>query len=284
VWGFDPNLYLALFHFGRQNRLSMIALNVDRALISRVGREGWATIPAGQRGGLSDPAPATDAYLRYLAGVFAEKLRFGVPGGPQEDRAHPNQPDLALVMARDDFKRFVGAQLTWDRAMAEAEARRKRPQSLVIGVVGQGHAQFGHGVPHQLSDLGIADVAVLLPVDSATACQGLPTGVAEAVFVVEPSEHLEQAPPKPRLGVGIQRTDDGVQVTRVLAGSVAEAGDIAAGDIVVSATGMPVEKVSQLIAIIGRQAPGTWLPMTIRRNGEDLEVVAKFPTKFERPK
>ena len=59
-------------------------------------------------------------------------------------------------------------------------------------------------------------------------------------------------------------------------------------DIVVSAAGRPIEKVSQLIAIVRRQAAGTWLPLTIRRDGKDLEVVAKFPPEFptalERPK
>ena len=67
---------------------------------------------------------------------------------------------------------------------------------------------------------------------------------------------------------------------RVIKGSVAEASGLAASDIVVSAAGRPVEKVSQLIAIIGRQAPGTWLPLTIKRDGKDLEVLAKFPPNF----
>ena len=66
VWGFDPDLYLPLFHFVRQNSLSMVGLNVERALISRVGREGWAAIPKNRRGGLSDPAAASDGYLNYL--------------------------------------------------------------------------------------------------------------------------------------------------------------------------------------------------------------------------
>ena len=286
VWGFDPNLYLPLFHFVRQNRLSMIAINIDRALVARVMREGWAAVPADQRGGLSDPASAVGDYLNYLAGVIVAKQRLGAANRPRKEGTRPIEPDLASVMESDEFKRFVAAQLTWDRAMAEAlvEARRKRPGSLVVGVLGQGHAQFGHGVPHQLADLGIADAAVVLPVDSATACKGLPANIADAVFVVAPSERVEPAPPKPRLGVRIQRTDDGVRIVQVMEGSVAEASNLAAGDIVVSAAGRPIEKVSQVIAIVGRQAPGTWLPFTIRRDGKDLKVVAKFPAEFERPK
>ena len=221
VWGFNPDLYLPLFHFVRQNRLAMIALNIDRAMIARVGREGWAAIPADRRGGLSDPAPASDAYLSYLASVFVENHRQGGAGVPRKDRARPNDADPASVMQDDDFKRFVAAQLTWDRAMAEAlaEARRKRPASLIIGVLGQGHAEFGHGVPHQLTDLGVADVAIVLPVEPATACKGLPATIADAVFVVAPPHRVEQAPPKPRLGVMIESTDNGVRIMRVVKGS-----------------------------------------------------------------
>jgi len=32
---------MPLFQIARQNRLTMITLNIDRALIARVGREGW---------------------------------------------------------------------------------------------------------------------------------------------------------------------------------------------------------------------------------------------------
>jgi uncharacterized iron-regulated protein len=279
VWGFDPELYMPLFHFVRQNRLAMIALNVDRALITRVGQEGWAAIPTDRRSGLSDPAKASDPYRRYLAEVFANSHR----------RARADT-DLASVMKDGDFKRFVAAQLTWDRAMAEAlaEARRKQPAFLVVGVMGQGHARSGHGVPHQLTDLGVADTAVLLPVESADACKELPATIADAVFVVEPPQRIEQAPAKPRFGVMIEKTDKGVRVMQVVKGSVAEASDLVASDIVVSAAGRQIEKVSQLIAIIRRQAPGTWLPLTIRRAGRVFEVVAKFPpnspTEHVRPK
>lgn len=287
VWSFDPDLYLPLFHFARQNRLSMVALNVERTLVARVGREGWAAIPIDQRVGLSDPAAASDAYLSYLAEVFVEKQYRRATDEPQEAEAHPNDAaDPAPVVETDEFKRFTAAQLTWDRAMAEAlaAARWKRPESLVVGVVGRGHAQFGHGVPHQLADLGVADTAVVFPVDMAAACKGLPGGIADAVFVVAPPERIAEAPSKPKLGVMIQRTDDGVRIMQVVEASIAETSALAAGDILVSAAGRPIEDVAQLIAIIGRQAPGTWLPLTIRRQGRDLEVVAKFPTEFAEPK
>jgi uncharacterized iron-regulated protein len=275
VWGFDPDLYLPLFHFARQNRLAMLGLNVDRALISRVGRQGWDAIPANERSGLTDPAAASDGYLNYLTSVFSNNH------GQSGESA--NKPDLAKIKKNEGFKRFVAAQQTWDRAMAEAiaKAHRKRPQSLIIGVMGDGHARFGYGVPHQLSDLGIANTAVLLAMEPETACNNLPTKIADAVFVVAKPQPSKRAAPKPRLGVNLRKTDKGIQITRVAKGSVAAASALATNDIVVSAAGHSVKSISQFIAIVQRQAPGTWLPLMIRRNGKKLELVAKFPPRLQ---
>ncbi|MDH3230967.1 MAG: ChaN family lipoprotein [Alphaproteobacteria bacterium] len=313
VWGFDPALYLPLFHFARQNRVPMIALNVERELVSRVRREGWAAIPAGEREGLSNPAPASTAYRESLVEIYLFEQSHAPAGAAPDDphapaeevddphapaeegddphaaeseaEAPPDEPDVASVMDSEEFARFVEAQLTWDRAMAEAlaAARRRQPVALVVGIIGRGHIEHRYGIPHQLADLGIPDAAVLLPVDREAVCDGPAADLADAVFVIEPTGRLVATAPKARLGVLVATTDDGVRVANVMEGSVAEATAIEVDDIVVSAAGAPVAKVGELVEIVQRQAPGTWLPLVIRRDGEEIEVVAKFPTSFETP-
>ena len=290
VWGYGLQFYLPLFHFVRQNRLPMIALNVDRELVSRVGQEGWSAIPEDAREGISDPAPASDAYRQSLAKVYAAKQKQGVKDpspdgggdGSQEDEAD-EAADLAGILESEDFARFVEAQLTWDRAMAEAlfKASRENPEALVVGVLGRGHVEHGYGVPHQLADLGEDSVAILLPVETGSACEALEPHVADAVFVVAPSEDEQAGPAKPRLGIMIEQAEEGVRVLDVMEGSVAEATGLAAGDIIVSAATFPIGRVSDLIEIVQRQAPGTWLPLEIKRDGEARRLVAEFPSRFE---
>lgn len=175
TWGFDPQLYLPIFEFARRQELPMRALNVERTLIRRVAREGLSAVPVDEREGIGDPAPALPAYRRWLAEIFAHKR---APHGDQAAAA----PDPA-------FERFVAAQLTWDRAMAEAlAAAYAQPGApLVVGIAGIGHLQNGWGIPHQLRDLGIVDAAVLLPVAAGTACAELPAGLADAVFLLAPA-------------------------------------------------------------------------------------------------
>lgn len=278
VWGFDPGLYLPLFHFVRQQRLPMVALNVERALVARVGDEGWAAVPEAEREGLTDPAPASEAYRRSLAEVYREKHRRRAAA---ESRSQ-EPPTLEEILESEDFQRFVEAQLTWDRGMAEAlaEAKRSRPEALVVGIVGRGHAERGHGIPHQLAALGLTEVAVALPLAPEALCDGEQSDLADAVFLVDPTMQRPPEAPRPRLGVMIGPGDGGVVVSEVIAGSVAEAAGLAAGDLIVEAAGFAVALVEDLIEIVRRQAPGTWLPLGVERDGESLEIVARFPQRF----
>ncbi len=276
VWGYDPGFYLPLLHFARLNRLPTIALNVDRELISRVGEQGWDEIDPAEREGVSDPAPASEAYRRSLAELYAYKATLGQGG----DGIHA-EPDLDKVLASDDFNRFVEAQLTWDRAMAEAlaAAHRRDPSALVVGIVGRGHLEYGFGIPHQLADMGIDDVDVLLPLDADVNCHPLPPNLATAVFVVDVEE--QAAPPRPRLGVMIESGGDGVRVMQVVENSVAEKSGLRDGDLIVSAAGFATRTTTDLIEVIQRQAPGTWLPLELKRGDETLELIARFPQQFE---
>lgn len=289
VWGYDPELYMPLFNFVRQNRLPMIALNVDRKLISRVGRDGWSAIPEVAREGTSDPAPASDAYRRALAEVYAAKQKRGAKDPPPRrpgDRSRAEDAhetgDLSAILESESFARFVEAQLTWDRAMAEAlfRASREKPEALIVGILGRGHIEHGYGVPHQLADLGEDSVAILLPVETGSACEALEPDVADAVFILAPGEDEQTQTVKPRLGVMIEPAEDGVRVLDVIEGSVAEATGLLPGDIIASAATFPIDGVEAFIEIVQRQAPGTWLPLELKRDGETLRFVAEFPARF----
>ncbi len=277
VWGFDPEFYLPLLHFARLNRLPTIALNVDRELVSKVGKQGWQALSEEQRMGLGDPAPASDDYRASLARVFAFKQSFN-----REDESEAVAPDLDELIGSDELANFVDAQLTWDRAMAEAlaGAHRRDPSALVVGIVGRGHLEYGFGIPHQLLDLGIEDVDVLLPFDASESCDPLPADLATAVFVVD-SEAGQPLPSRPRLGIIIEASDDGVRVMQVVADSVADRSGIVKGDLIRSAAGFETTTNAALIEVIQRQAPGTWLPLKITRGQKTLELVARFPKSFE---
>jgi uncharacterized iron-regulated protein len=285
VWGYDPALYMPLFQFARLNRIPMVPLNVEHTLVAKVGKEGWQAVPVSEREGLSDPAPASAGYQRDLARVYLMKK--SLPPGtdplsvPQDARLpEPDDAALADTLAQPEFKHFVEAQLTWDRAMAEAlaGARHKFADATIVGILGSGHVEDGNGVPHQLKDLGIEEVSSLIPVAVDEACKLVGTAYADAIFTLPQSE---AAPPsdRPRLGVVLVPGDGAPSINRVVNDSVAATAGLKAGDLVVRAAGLEMRNPDDLVDTIAQQAPGTWLPLSIKRDGQEVDLIAKFPPR-----
>lgn len=269
IWNLPPELYLPLFNFARLNRIPIFALNVERALTEAIRREGWDAVPVQQKEGLSRPAAVARAYEDYLFEVF---------------RQHPADAKDKRTPARGDpaFRRFVESQTTWDRAMAEALASRAKtgnePRPLVVGIMGSGHMRERHGVPHQLRDLGVTEVATLLPLAADTPCSEIKPALADAVFALP--ARMQDKPLPPRLGVRLEMRDKAVAVVEVTAGSLAEHSGIKAGDVVTSVAGAPAATIARVIGAIREQPPGTWLPIQIRRGESTLDLVIKFPPKI----
>ncbi len=286
LWGYDAGLYLPLLHFSRLNRLPTIALNIDRELVSKVGRQGWQALDEAERMGLSDPALASEGYLLSLARLYAYKLKLRDHHGDEAFAEIDFETDIDArideVLQLEEFTHFVDAQLTWDRAMAQAiaNALADDKDAMVVGIIGRGHLEHGWGVPRQLADLGIDEVKVLLPVDADDDCDALPAELANAVFVVD-AEPVPVDAPGPLLGVMIEDDEQGVRVMEVIGDSVAAGAGIENGDLIQAAAGFEVSSASELVGVIQRQAPGTWLPLKVLRGDQLHELVARFPQKFD---
>lgn len=262
VWGFESGLYAPLFHFARINRVPMLALNVERSLIREIGRKGIDAVADAMREGVGRPAPPPAAYVRDLHAVYREH--------PGAEKAGTDDPA---------FQRFVQSQIMWDRAMAEAihGALLRHPGRQVVAVMGRGHTGPG-AVPHQLRALGVTELAVLLPWERSAGCERLTPQVASAVFGVDEPRAATLAAQRPRLGVVLASGAGGaVRIDRVAAGSIAESAGLRGGDIVLLLAGAAVESISHVQRLVGRQSPGTWLPIRVQRDGAELDLVAKFP-------
>jgi uncharacterized iron-regulated protein len=267
VWSTDANLYMPLFQFARMNRIPMIALNIDTRLRRSVAAKGLSGVPENEREGVTPPAAPSNAYLDYLLPIYAEHERDGKKKGEalKDDR---------------DFRRFVEAQQLWDRAMAQAlHSALDRPgRPLVVGIMGSGHIKYGYGVPHQLKDLKVTEVGTLLPWNTGSSCEQLMAGTADAVFGTATVTAAANEPPRQRLGIRFEMAQDGgARVLEVEKGSIAEATGIRDSDLIIEAASVPIKRLDDIVGIVKRQAPGTWLPLKLKRGGDTIELVAKFP-------
>ena len=168
VWNFDPALYLPIFRFARDHHIPMLALNVSAKTIHLVATHGFAGVPPASREGVGVPAQPAPGYRAELAEVM---------GGHN-----------GMATTPEGLNHFIDAQLTWDRAMAEAIAtqRAKSPARPVVAIMGKGHLENRDGVPHQLAALGLPNALVLLPTHDSQP--SFSAGYADAVYI-EPSQN-----------------------------------------------------------------------------------------------
>ena len=270
VWNTDPELYLPLFHFARMNRIPMVALNIEPRLRRLVAEKGFHGVPVEEREGLTRPAEPSQAYLDFLMPIYK-----------QHDRKDKKAGEIGFD--DPDFRRFYAGQQLWDRAMAQilhqvltTAENGKKP--LVVGVMGSGHVVHGYGVPHQLHDLGVKDIATLLPWDINKSCSQLVAGVADAVFGVLPHISDPFVEPKyQRLGIRFEMARGGALVLQVEKGSIAEASGLQDADVILEMAGVTLETTDDVINIVKRHAPGTWLPLNVKRNDREMEIIARFP-------
>lgn len=281
IWRFNKDDYMPMFHFARMNRIPLYALNVHRSLVSQVADVGWEQVPAKKREGVSKPAEPLQDYIDVLAQVFSQHMP---KHAHNEDVEVPelSDDDMNEILGKASFQRFLQSQLLWDRAMAEKlyEAVNVKKHPVVVGVIGAGHIMGDYGVPYQLNSLGLSSIKTLMPWDGTNECQQLRDGAVDIAFgiVKIDRDELEAEQDRPRLGIYLEH-NEGVIVSRLVQGSVAEKTGMKTGDKLLIVAGKKIEKVSEVIDAVQATAFGTWLPMTVKRGTEIIELVAKFPAK-----
>jgi S1-C subfamily serine protease len=114
----------------------------------------------------------------------------------------------------------------------------------------------------------------LLTWNQAEGCGQLVSGMADAVYVVQ-----EQKSNPPRLGVATETVANGLRITAITAGSVAENAGLKVADVMLEVAAQPAKNVQVLRNVVQRTVPGTWLPLKIKRGNDELEIVARFPAR-----
>ena len=273
IWNYDAKYYMPMFQFARMNKIPMYAMNVERTLIKRIGQEGWENVPVEEREGVGNPAPASQEYIDSLADIFSQHM----PHGPGGEKA-------AFDTKEPGFVRFTQSQQIWDRAMAETASHvvRKDKRKLFVGIIGAGHIMSGFGIPHQLKDMGKYRVSSLMPWDGAIDCDMLQPGFADLAFgMTAPDKDTDEQKKKhrPMLGIYLEGSEQGINITKLVPKGLADNMGMKPGDIIVQVAGSPVDKVSDVVDVVKNMQRGTWLPLTIKRDGKLIEMVAKFPAK-----
>lgn len=144
-WTLPWQLYRELFLFARDHRIPLVGLNVPDEIVTKVARNGFASLTDRELGRLPKGISCTvdDAYLDFI------RRSHGQPG-------HDGQT----------FRFFCEAQMVWDRAMASnLAAYLVAHDGMTVAILaGNGHA-WRRGIPAQLRMMAPnIPSAVVLPI------------------------------------------------------------------------------------------------------------------------
>ncbi|NOY73524.1 MAG: PDZ domain-containing protein, partial [Gammaproteobacteria bacterium] len=260
--------------FARMNNIPLYGINVEQTLKKKVKEKGWFNISKSERDGIRNPASPSDAYLEMLASTYSLHGHHGA----STDGKKSKELDLDKLKKDSGFQRFVQGQQLWDRAMAHGIETlvKAEPKRQVVAIMGSGHIMNGFGVPHQLADLGVKNVATLIPWEQEYECEMLTSDFASAVYGM-PTLPKNGFSGKQKLGVHIEPAKKGVKISRVIDESLAQAAGLVAGDILVEMAGIKIKRVIEVIDIVRKMQAGTWLPIVVLRGDDKMNIVAKFP-------
>ena len=114
------------------------------------------------------------------------------------------------------------------------------------------------------------DEATLKRLQFIKQCRGLDMSLAEIQQLIDLIKQPQQ---------GCQVVDQMIEqhILQVEKNSIAEVAKLQDSDVILEMAGVPVKTLEDVTTIVKRQAPGTWLPMKVKRDDQEMQVIAKFP-------
>jgi len=246
-WRFDYRLYRPILRFAREHGIPLIALNLDKETIRKVGEGGIASLSEEERASIPvDIDRGDEDYRKRIKAVFDQ---------------HP-------MAEEKDFEHFLEVQLLWDESMAEQAASylRKHPEKTLVVLAGIGHLEYGQGIPKRLERR--------VPVESAVLLNGTERGVDPEIADYLLFPQPVALPESGLLGVLLDAESEGkgIAVKGFTDPSGAKDAGMQEGDRIVKVGEDPVESYSDIRIALLDSRPDTKLPVEVLRGrmiGED---------------
>jgi aminopeptidase N len=260
-WGFNYFLYRDILLYAREQRIPVIGLNIPRELASKVARHGLAQLSEAEKALLPKEMPGADeGYRERLQRAF-DMHQWEMANGDL-----PRQVEF-----------FIEAQLLWDESMAGAIASYlgHHSGSPMVILAGNGHLEFGSGIPKRAYRLTGRSYVTILPYSGGP----LQDGIADYILF-PPSA---QAPEAPKLLVAMEPSAAGPVVKGFSPGSGAEEAGIKQGDVIVGIDDRKVSDPDDLQAFLLFRRAGETVLVTVTRGGERLQFPVELKTPFGMP-
>lgn len=234
-WGYDYRFYQDILQYARHNKLPVIALNLDKDVVSDTFKEGGI---AGLPPEVKETLPverdlSMPGYQERLAQVFQ------IHSGPH------------FTGHSGGIAPFLESQVLWDETMAKttADYLAAHPTSAMIIIAGSGHVIKENAIPPRVARRIPVKQTVLLNVRPGE----LTPDEADYVFF---SEQID-LPPAPMLGVMLAEKEEGPTITGFNQHSGAKAAGMKENDVILAVDGQAIKTVDDIrIALLYKKHGG----------------------------
>jgi aminopeptidase N len=236
-WRYDYNLYKPIIDYLKQQRIPLIALNIQGNLTRKVAREGMYDLPENQKKQLpSDMNFSNETYRKDLRQVFM---------------VHNKQEDL------QDFNYFLQAQMVWDEGMAESAHRflENHPEHKMVILAGNGHVRHKYGIPDRLYRRNHEPFTVVVQDEE------IEDGVADYVLLT--TKLIGKGSPK--LGVMVEEKDQGLVIMGVSQNSPAQKAELQKGDVIEMFSEHPIQSLADLTLALFYGKIGSTVKIKVKR-------------------
>jgi len=250
-WSFDYNLYKPILDFARLNKIQVVGLNMEQEIIDKVSENGMDSLT-------DEEMKAVPSEMDYSDEKYRERIN-------EVFRMHKD-------WEKKKFDYFFQSQILWDETMSQSidAFLRKNPDYQIVVIAGQGHLEYGSGIPRRTYRRNGESYSIVL-IDA-----DIEKGIADHVIFPK----YVQGIVSPKLMVILNEKDGKLTVTGFPEGSVSEDAGMKAGDVIISMDGMPVSSVVELKIQLFYKKKGETASVKILRKIEEQDKEIEFKVKL----
>jgi uncharacterized iron-regulated protein len=247
-WRFDYELYQPIIDFARENRIPVIALNIEREVIDLVSKNGLDALPSDLKAKVPpDMDFSDDQYRERLKKVFSE---------------HTSLKDR-------NFDFFFESQILWDETMSQSVDRYLSAHAghQMVILAGSGHLMYGSGIPKRTFRRNALSYAVIL------SDADLDREIAD--YVVYP-RHIEGAKPV-RMMVLLNEEKAKVTITGFPENSISKKAGLEEKDVILFIDNVSVTSIDDIkIYLLEKKKGDTIRVKVLRKTGTEKEMQIEF--------
>jgi uncharacterized iron-regulated protein len=250
-WSFDYNLYKPILDFAKANNIPVVGLNMEREIIDKVSDNGMDSLTEEERMVVPPDMDYSDEkYRKRINEAF----------------------NLHKDSEKKNFGHFYQSQIIWDETMAQSIDAfiRKNPEHQLVVIAGQGHLEYGTGIPMRSYRRNSVPYSIVL-IDA-----DIEEGIADHVIFPKEAEGITS----PKLMVFLKDEKGQPAVTGFPSDSVSENAGMKAGDAIISIDGMPVKSVEDIKIHLFYKKKGESASVKVKRKIEEKEQVVELKVKL----